>query len=44
MRERARAVGESLEVVSNPGDGTRVTATLPVVANLPMSMRGASQA
>ena len=42
MRERARAVGGSLEIVSNPSEGTRVTATLPLVAYHPMSVRGAS--
>jgi PAS domain S-box-containing protein len=30
MRERARGVGGSLEVVSNPGQGTRIVATVPL--------------
>jgi signal transduction histidine kinase len=30
MRERARQLGGSFDVASNPGEGTRVTATVPI--------------
>lgn len=40
MRERALAVGGSLDVVSSRGHGTRVTARVPVVSPSPVRRRG----
>jgi signal transduction histidine kinase len=41
MRERAEAVGGTLQVVSAPGDGTRVTACIPIATTIAGGLAGA---
>lgn len=43
MRQRLRQVGGRLEIESSPGDGTALSASVPVQARRPSPLRGAAE-